>query len=178
MSRLTILACAMACAALPAFAPPALAQGQRAAPTTPQSIGKFESWQAWSLTEGGKKLCYAVGRPRDSEPKNVKRDEIYLTVTHRPADKVRGEVGIYVGYPLKKDAPVEASVGREKFSLFAHEESAWVADPAQERKLVESMAKGDALVVKGISQRGTATTDTYALAGLTAALKALDGACK
>jgi hypothetical protein len=40
------------------------------------------------------------------------------------------------------------------------------------------MRKGQALSVKGTSMRGTSTVDTYSLDGLTAALAAIDTACK
>ena len=43
---------------------------------------------------------------------------------------------------------------------------------------VAAMRKGQALSVKGTSMRGTATTDTYSLDGLAAALGAIDAACK
>ena len=39
------------------------------------------------------------------------------------------------------------------------------------------MKSGKQLIVRGTSSRGTATTDTYSLAGFTAALAASDKAC-
>ncbi len=39
------------------------------------------------------------------------------------------------------------------------------------------MAKGKQAVFKGVSARGTATTDTYALAGFAHALAQIDKAC-
>ena len=39
------------------------------------------------------------------------------------------------------------------------------------------MAKGRQLIVTGYSSRGTKTTDTYSLAGFTAAYKAIGKAC-
>jgi hypothetical protein len=39
------------------------------------------------------------------------------------------------------------------------------------------MKRGNELVFKGTSARGTLTTDSYSLRGVTAAMKALDAAC-
>ena len=39
------------------------------------------------------------------------------------------------------------------------------------------MKAGKQLIVRGTSSRGTATTDTYSLAGFSAALAAIDKAC-
>ena len=39
------------------------------------------------------------------------------------------------------------------------------------------MKKGSNLVVKGTSQRGTETTDSYSLTGITAGMAAIDKAC-
>ena len=47
-----------------------------------------------------------------------------------------------------------------------------------ERAIVAAMKSGKTMSVKGISQRGTETADTYSLAGFTAALGAIDSACK
>lgn len=143
----------------------------------PKALGTFQQWSAFTYTEGKNKVCYLVGRPQASEPKDAKRDEIYVTVTHRPADKIRNEVGVYVGYKLKDKSAVDASVGNTKFSLFTKDDSAWATDAKTDKALTDALAAGQSLVVKGTSVRGTATTDTYTLAGFAAALKAINGAC-
>ena len=54
---------------------------------------------------------------------------------------------------------------------------AWLASAADEPGFVAAMKAGKSLVVKGTSTRGTETTDTYSLAGATAALDAANKAC-
>jgi invasion protein IalB len=151
-------------------------QAALAAPE-PKALGTFQQWTAFTYTEGKSKVCYLVGRPQASEPKDAKRDEVYVTVTHRPTDKVRNEVGVYVGYKLKDKSAVDASVGNAKFSLFTKDDSAWAPDAKTDKALTDALAAGQSLVIKGTSARGTATTDTYTLAGFAAALKAISGAC-
>lgn len=143
----------------------------------PKPLGTFGAWTAFAYTEGRDKVCYALGRPKDSEPKAAKRDEIYITVTHRSLNKVRGEVGVYVGYPLKEKSSVDVAVGMAKFTLFVKDDSAWTPEAKLDRALAEAMAAGRTMTVKGTSARGTATTDTYDLQGFRQALKAIDTAC-
>lgn len=152
--------------------------GASSANAAEKALGSFGDWTAHSYTEGKATVCYMVGRPKASEPKNVKRGEIYLMVTHRPATKVRDEVSVYLGYPAKASSDAEAAIGNAKFSLFTQDDAAWARDTKTDRALVEAMQKGQSLVLKATSVRGTATTDTYSLNGFSAAHKAIDAACK
>ena len=43
--------------------------------------------------------------------------------------------------------------------------------------LVDALKAGSQLTVRGTSQRGTDTTDTYSLSGVTAAMAEIDKAC-
>ena len=65
----------------------------------------------------------------------------------------------------------------QKFSLFTDKEGAWTRDAATDKEVVEAMAKGREAMIKGVSARGTATTDIYPLEGFTQALNAIDKAC-
>lgn len=154
-----------------AFAIPAAAQA------APDKIGVFNDWEAFAFTEGKAKTCYALTRPRTSEPLGVKRGNVYLMVTFRTLPRTRDEISVYFGYKLRAETGIEASVGTDKFSLFGKDEAAWALDTKSDRAVVESMAKGITLTVKGISTKGTATLDHYSLKGFSAALKAIGAAC-
>lgn len=166
------MALAAIAAALAAATPPAAS-----AQATPEKIGVFNDWEAYSFTESKAKTCYALTKPRTSEPVGVKRGNVYLMVTYRTLPRTRDEVSVYFGYPLRSDASIEASVGTDKFSLFGKDEAAWAPDTRADRAVVESMAKGITFTVKGVSTRGTATLDHYSLKGFSAALKAIGAAC-
>jgi invasion protein IalB len=159
----------------------AAAQSKPAAKSEPKSetkrIGSFQKWDAYEHTDKGIKLCYLHAQPDKKEPAGAKRGEIYILVTHKPKEKIRNEVSIYFGYPLKENVPAQAVIGPTVIDMFTHQEAAWAADAATDNKLVEALRKGKTLVVKGESVRGTKTTDTYDLSGFTAALQAIDKAC-
>jgi len=163
--HLAALALGMALAAAPATA------------QTPKLIGSFKEWDAFSYTDKGARVCYIAASPVDSEPKNVRRGDVYFMVTHRKADKVAGEVSVFTGYTYKQKSAVVVAVGAERYELFTQGESAWVRDAAAEKKLVETMIRGTTLEVRGVSSRDTKTKDRYSLLGFTAAYKAIGRAC-
>lgn len=150
--------------------PPAPAQ------TKPTSV--FGDWTAHTHQDAKAKICYAASQPKTQEPKAAKRDPAFFYVSAWPKDGIKTEVSVKVGYPLKKDSEVTVTVGRDTFKLFTSSERAFVSDPAQELQLIETMKKGSTMQVQGTSERGTATTDTYSLTGLTQAMQALAELCQ
>ena len=154
-----------------AFLPPAPAQT-----TKPASV--FGDWTAHTHQDAKAKICYAASQPKTQEPKGAKRDPAFFYVSAWPKDGVKTEISVKVGYPLKKDSEVTVTVGKDAFKLFASSERAFVSDPAQETKLIETMKKGSSMQVQGTSERGTTTTDTYSLTGLAQAMQALADLCQ
>lgn len=182
LASLTLLALLAAPAALAAGgksdAKPAPSKQAVSKQTTEtKRIGVYQRWDAYEYMNNGTKLCYLHSQPQKKEPAGVKRGEIYILVTHKPKEHIRNEVSIYFGYPLKESLPAEAVIDGNAIDMFTHEEAAWAADSATDQKLVQALQKGRSLVVKGVSTRGTKTTDTYDLSGFTNALHAIDKAC-
>lgn len=145
--------------------------------TKTERLGDAQGWSAFAETDKTAKVCYVVGRPMKSEPENLKRGDVYIYVTHRPAEKSFNVVHFAVGYPYKEASDAELAVDTRKFSLFTNKESAWARDAATEKAVVEAMSKGKQAILKGTSTRGTGTTDTYALAGFAQMLGEIDKAC-
>jgi invasion protein IalB len=142
-------------------------------------LSEHEDWAAYTYENDKEgKVCYAVSQPKESEPKNVRRDPIFFLVTNRPARKVVNEVSVIIGYPFKKNSDATVDIGSDSFSLFTSSDGAWVKDGDDERRLVAAMKRGAKMTVKGSSWRGTRTSDEFSLSGISAALDAIDGACK
>lgn len=149
-----------------------------AAAEEPQLLGEFDDWAAYTYKAADTKVCYVSSRPKSSEPKNVKRDPAFFLVTHMPGRKVKGEVSTIIGYPFKKESNAELSIDTAKYTLFTNADGAWADSPATEKEIVAAMKAGKTLKLKGTSWRGTSTEDTYSLSGISAALAAIDKACK
>jgi hypothetical protein len=142
-----------------------------------EDLGEFGDWRAQTFTENGKPVCTAWSQPTNDEGDYSKRGAIYAYVTHRPAQKRLNEVQIVAGYRYKKGSEVHVRIGGETFKLFTRYDAAWARSPAVDRKLVGAMRRGNSMIVTGISGRGTDTTDTYSLKGITAAHDAINKAC-
>lgn len=140
-------------------------------------IDAFKDWNAYTVKEKDGKACYIASQPKDSKPKEAKRDPIWLLVTHRPYRKIENEVSVYVGYPFKDGSNARVEIDGQAFELFTKDDTAWSNTPADDAKLVDAMRKGSKLQVKGVSSRGTETVDQFSLAGFTAAMKAIGDAC-
>ncbi len=142
-------------------------------------IDNFQDWTAFAETEGGKnkKVCYMASAPQKAEGKYRKRDDPYVLVTRRPAEKGVGVFSVRAGYTYKKDSEVEVNIDGQRFTLFTDAGQAWARDTKTDRALVRAMKGGLTMIVAGISTRGTLTTDTYSLNGFTAAYDAITKAC-
>src|SRR6185437_8193357 len=79
----------------------------------PTHLGGGQGWDAYSDTEKGQKFCYLVGKPQKSEPASAKRDPIYASIAHRPADKAFNVVSFNAGYLFKENSDAELAVDGE-----------------------------------------------------------------
>jgi invasion protein IalB len=144
----------------------------------PRVLGTFNDWEAYQLVEGAnQRTCYMASQPSKKEPGNVKRGDVLVFVTHRPADKERDVVNVQFGYPLRAGNDVQLTIGDAKFSLFPNGEAAWTRGAADDKALVGAMMKGVTMTVIGLSERGTKTVDSYSLRGFTAAYREITKAC-
>jgi invasion protein IalB len=146
----------------------------------PTLLGQFGEWGAYTANSGGKKICYALAKPSSSatEPANRPRDPAYTFISTRPTENVRNEISIVVGYPFKPGYEGSADIGSSKYALYTQGDGAWVKNPAEEARMVDTMRKGSDMIVAGESGRGTKSTDRYALKGLAQALDRVAQECK
>ena len=159
----------------------ALAQSKKSDPSEQAVLlGQFGDWGAYTALPGGKKVCFALSKPTSAvtDPVGRKRDPSYAFVSTRPAEKVKNEVSVIVGYPQKPGIDASATVGTASYVMYTQNDGAWVKNAAEEAQMVEAMRKGSDLVVKSASTHGTKTTDTYSLKGIGEALDKVAEECK
>lgn len=161
-------------------AQPAFAQApQAAANAAPAAklIQKFDNWQVFLHEGQGEKICFAAAQPKTMEPKAAKRGPVFLYLTTWAKDNIRNEISVKLGYAIKANSSPVIAIGKDQFELYPKDDKAFMRDPGEERKLLDAMKKGATLTVKGVSARGTATTDQYSLAGLSAAMQQMASSC-
>ena len=167
-----------AAAVKPAAKPePAAAAAGGAEPTL---IGQYGTWGAYTATPNGKKVCFALAKPSSSKtnPPNRPRDPAYVFVSTRPAEKVTNEVSVMIGYALKPGSESTLEVGGASFAMYTQGDGLWIKNAAEEERMVEAMRKSADAVIKGVSAKGTETTDTFSLKGLAQALDRLAQDCR
>ncbi len=157
-------------------APPAAMTGG----AEPTLIGQFGTWGAYAATPNGKKVCFALAKPSSSKtnPPNRPRDPAYAFVSTRPAEKVSNEVSVMIGYTLKPGSESTLEVGGASYAMYTQGDGLWIKNAAEEERMVEAMRRAPDLVVKGVSTKGTETTDTFSLKGLSQALDKIAQDCR
>jgi hypothetical protein len=146
----------------------------------PTLIGQYGTWGAYTATPNGRKVCFALAKPSSSKtnPPNRPRDPAYAFVSTRPAEKVVNEVSIMIGYALKPGSESSLEVGGAAYAMYTQGDGLWIKNAAEEEQMVAAMRKSAEVTVKGISAKGTETTDVFSLKGLSQALDRLAQDCK
>src|SRR5262245_11388990 len=172
-------------AAKPAPAPQpaafvALSISATAGAAQPTLLGQYGDWGAYTASPSGNKVCFALAKPKTTkmEPAGRNRDPSYMFVSTRPAEKVKNEVSVIIGYPFKTSSDATAEIGTAKFAMYTQNDGAWIKNVAEEARMIDAMRKGADLTVKGTSGRGTQSTDQYSLKGLAQALDKIEQECK
>jgi invasion protein IalB len=146
----------------------------------PKVLGQYADWGAYTASPDGKKVCFALAKPKSAttNPPGRKRDPAYVFISTRPSENVRNEISVVVGYPFRPSSDATAEVGSVKFAMYTQNDGAWIKNVAEEARLIEAMRKGAELTVRGTSSRGTQSIDVYSLKGLSQAMDRADQECK
>jgi hypothetical protein len=167
-------------AAAKSAAKPESAAAAAAGGAEPTLIGQFGTWGAYTAAPNGKKVCFALAKPSSSKtnPPNRPRDPAYAFVSTRPAEKVINEVSVMIGYALKPGSESSLEVGGASYAMYTQGDGLWIKNAAEEERMVDAMRKAADVTVKGVSAKGTETTDTFSLKGLSQALDKLAQDCR
>jgi invasion protein IalB len=173
--------------AQPKPAPANPAAQPRPAPSNPAAqatlLGQFGDWGAYTASPGGSKVCFALAKPASmvDTPANRRTaaNPVYMFISTRPGEKVKDEVSVLVtGYQLKGNTEATVTVGSANFAMYTQNEGAWVKNAAEESQLVDALRKGQDVVIKATTAKGTKTTDTFSLKGIAQALDRVAQECK
>jgi len=184
LGSLPVMAFLALAASLAPFALPGLS-GAASAADAPKLLGKFDDWEAYTFGSGTNQICFVLSEPKTMLPAGASRGDVYFMITHRPAQKIKNEVSMRAGYSYSATSKPFATIGSDKYQMFSgvneggeQKNWAWLDNVSQEAQMVKSLRAGSSMVIKGTSERGTLTTDTYSLKGSTAAINKIDETCK
>ncbi len=145
-----------------------------------EDVSKLATLIDWALYTDSKsphKFCFVTSEPKSSEPADTAREPPRIYISAWPAEGIKSEISVRLGFPPKKSSEISVSIAPATFKLFSADERAYVHDETQELKLVDAMKKGSKLTVSATTATGTDVTDTYSLTGLGQALQELQKTC-
>lgn len=142
--------------------------GAASAQAAPTLLQQYGAWGAYSYLSDNKTICYVLSVPTSQLPSNVDHGKNYFMVS-RTADGQ--EPGALMGYTLKAGSKLKVVIGNTTFTLFSKGNKGWVEDASNQPAMIEAMRGGSEMSLAAVSQKGTATSYTYSLSGITAALK-------
>jgi invasion protein IalB len=146
-------------------------------------LGQYGDWGAYTASPAGRKVCFALAKPASSvdNPPNRRTaaNAVYMFISTRPEEKVANEVSLLVtGYAFKPNSEASMAVGNAPFALYTQNDGAWVKNAADETRMVDAMRKGADVVIKATTSKGTQTTDTFSLKGISQALDRVAQECR
>lgn len=162
---------------VPAVTAVAILAASSAQAADPKVLGTFGDWTAYSFKETSGTVCYMASQPKKAKGDYTSRGDIFALITHRPGEKTRDVVSLVIGYPFKDESDATITIDKATYKLFTKGERAWARDTKTDAEIAASIRRGSGMVVKGISSRGTETTDTYSLRGSNDAYAAISKEC-
>lgn len=133
-------------------------------------------WRVFTSGEGAARQCYVASVPVKKTGNYSTRGEPFVMVTYRGA--AGDEVSVSSGYPYKTGSQVSLTIDARRYDLFTQGDRGWAYDAEQDRNLVAAMMKGSQMELKGISQKGTFSADSYTLSGFTGAVQKMKAVCR
>lgn len=161
---------------------------------TPQRVASFNNWAVYKYRAQGRNICYALSSPLQALPVKAHHGATYFLISQRrgPNNEPEFEPQFLAGYNLKEGSHVTLHValktkkagsagksgagksGKEqmKAQMYVRGKAAWLKSAIDEQRFVTQMKKSGNLQLDALSARGTKTSYSFSLLGLTKALAA------
>ena len=145
------------------------------AQAAPTQIKQNNAWGAYKHNGSNGTVCYILSIPTQMEPTSVNgravdHGDVFFMIARYSGQNVRFEPSFKAGYPFQDNSKVVVDIDGKKFSMFTRGEKAWLENPADEQAVVAAMRAGSKMQVSAVSRRGTQTSYTYSLSGVTASI--------
>ncbi|WP_337270330.1 invasion associated locus B family protein [Oryzifoliimicrobium ureilyticus] len=146
-----------------------------AAQAKPSLVKQYGDWGLYAYKNGNRTVCYLLTMPSAQRPANVDHGQNFFLIGHGPKGSDRYEPQIRTGYDLKEGSVVTVNIGNDTFRLFTKGNTAWMVHESREPQMMAAMRGGRDMVIEAMSKRGTKTSYTYSLRGVSDGLKAVEG---
>jgi hypothetical protein len=140
-------------------------------------LNESRAWSSYGANDAAGTVCFAMTKPQSVTPTPDGYTQAYLYLTNRPGENVANEFNLVAGFAFQPDSVATVSVGGQTFNLFTQNDAAWLDDAGQSEALASAIRAGSSLTIEGTTAAGIKVTQTYSLAGATAAQQAIEGDC-
>lgn len=142
---------------------------------TTQAVGRFGNWRVYTAQEGKGMVCFMVTSPQQT---TVKREDNYLSITHRPHEKSYDVIAVMLGTNFQKNSKPTIGVDNKRVIVMDVDgDTAFIKDIAAEKQLIQDMTPGNVVRTQAKSVKGTVLRETFSLKGFAKAYEALQKAC-
>jgi invasion protein IalB len=155
--------------AITAFALTALASTVQAQPS-PDMVKKYNDWGLYSYKSGAATVCYALTTPTKMLPANVTHGDNYFLVAPNASGGGYYPQAI-MGYDLRAGSNMTVTIGDQTFAMVPKGNSGWTQQASNDAQMIAAMKSGSDMTLQAVSARGTQTSYTFSLAGISAALE-------
>jgi len=138
-----------------------------------EPLGLFGGWAAFK--DARPLRCYAISEALDA-PASA-RWRPFASVSHWPAQKVRGQIHLRLGVVKRRGTPVVLTVDGRRFDLVAGGADAWAPDARADAAIVTAMRGAEGMRVEMRGEDGKHHTDRYNLRGAATAIDAAAIGC-
>lgn len=151
----------------------------------PESLGKYGYWSTYKMMEGQNPVCYmsitakapAAKQTKDKKQKAIRRGDVVLMITHRPAEGATDVISYAAGTKFRPASDVAFKMGDRSFSLFTQGDTAWARDQATDKAVAAALRSSSTVTVTGIAANESSIADTVNLKGMAEAYYAIGKAC-
>jgi len=128
-------------------------------------------WMSDKKSDG---RCVAFSSPQSNDGVINGRSAPYITVMNSPKEGIRGAISFVSGSESTGLEAVKVAIDGKEFEVLPFKGAAFAASGKPEAAVLSAMRKGHSLAITWTTNDGQSVTDTYSLAGFSAAHTAIE----
>lgn len=84
-----------------------------------KAIGRYKDWRVYTEQTGKDLVCYASTPAVDKAPKSTEHGDVDFYVASWKSGRGQNQPSLKVGYELRQDIPPMASIGNDRYRMYA-----------------------------------------------------------
>jgi hypothetical protein len=136
------------------------------------SLGVYDGWGAFRDTQPFR--CFAIAAPESVSGGKWKP---FATVSHWPAQRVRGQIHIRLSRTIREGAKITLTIDDRRASMIGSGADVWAPSRQMDAAIVAAMRSGRSMSIETVASTGGGFADAYRLKGAASAIDAAALGC-